>query len=41
MELNGGTYMDEPPPGSFRDILTVYSKYSEDIRRTWDNIHGR
>ena len=33
IELNGGTYMDEPPPGNFRDILTAYSRYAGDIRR--------
>ena len=41
IELNGGTYMDSPPPGDFRDILAAYLKYAEDIRRTWDGIHGR
>lgn len=41
IDLNGGTYMDEPPPGNFRDILTAYSRYAGDIRRTWDSIHGR
>ena len=41
IELNGGAYMDSPPPGDFRDILVAYSKYAEDIRRTWDGIHGR
>ena len=41
IELNGGTFMDSPPPGDFRDILRAYSKYAGDIRNTWDNIHGR
>ena len=41
IELNGGTYIDEPPPGNFRDILTAYSSYAGDIRRTWDSIHRR
>ena len=41
IELNGGTYMDSPPPGDFRDILRAYSKYAGDIRNTWDSIHGR
>ena len=41
IELNGGTYMDEPPPGDYRDILKAYGKYAEHIRRVWDRIHGR
>ena len=41
IELNGGTYMDGPPPGDFRDILRAYSKYAGDIRNTLDSIHGR
>ena len=41
IELNDGTYMDHPSPGDFRDILRAYSKYAEDIRNPWDNIHGR
>ena len=41
IELNGGTYMDEPSRGNLRGILTVYSRYAGDIRGTWDSIHGR
>ena len=41
IELNGGTYMDSPLPGDFRDLLRAYSKYAGDIRDTWDSIHGR
>ena len=41
IELNGGSYMDSPPPGDFRDILTAYAKYAADIRATWDHIHRR
>ena len=26
IELNGGTYMDSPPPGDFRDILRASSR---------------
>ena len=40
IELNGGTYMDDPPPGEFRAILKVYRTYAEDIRNTWEAIHG-
>ena len=41
IELNGGSYVDSPPPGDFLDILTAYAKYAEDIRAAWDRIHGR
>ena len=41
IELNGGTYMDAPPPGNFRDIMRAYEIHAEEIRRTWDIIHGR
>ena len=40
IELDGGTFMDKPAPGTFRDILTTYARYAEDIRKTWDTIHG-
>ena len=40
IELNGGTFMDQPPPGNLRDILRMYARHAEDIRRTWDAIHG-
>ena len=41
IELNSGSYMDNPPPGDFRNIQIAYAKYAEDIRVTWDRIHGR
>ena len=40
IELNGGSYMDAPPPGDFRDILRVYANHVVEIRRVWDTIHG-
>ena len=40
IELDGGTYMDHPPPGNFRDILRVYARHAEEIGATWDSIHG-
>lgn len=33
--------MDAPPPGNFRDIMQAYARYAEEIRSTWDAIHGR
>lgn len=41
IELNGGTYMDQPPPGAWRDILAAYRKHAVAIREAWDRIHGR
>ena len=41
IELNSRTYMDEPPPGSWRDILEAYRRHAEAIRHAWDGIHGR
>ena len=32
--------METPPPGNIRDIMQAYARYAEDIRKTWDTIHG-
>ena len=40
IELNGGTFMEAPPAGMFRDIMRAYARYAEEIIRTWDAIHG-
>ena len=40
IELNGGTFMDNPPPGTFGDIMKTYARYAEEIWGTWDAIHG-
>ncbi len=41
IELNGGTFMDQPPPGEYREILNVYRIQMVAIREAWDRIHGR
>ena len=41
IELNAGTYMDEPPPGRWREILGAYRKHAVTIRQEWDRIHKR
>ena len=41
IELNGGTYMDQLPPGDFRDIMQAYARHAAEIRETWDAIHRR
>ena len=28
IESNGGTYMDQPPPGNFRDIMQAYARHA-------------
>ena len=32
--------MENPPPGTFRDIMRTYVRYAEEIRKTWDSIPG-
>ncbi|MBM3925469.1 MAG: DUF4160 domain-containing protein [SAR202 cluster bacterium] len=41
IELNGGSYMEDPPPGMSRDIRFAYKKHSEAIRNAWDIIRKR
>lgn len=40
IELNGGVFMENPPPGTFRDIMRAYAGCAEEIRSAWDAIHG-
>lgn len=40
IELNGGAFMEDPLAGTYRDILRAYASHAEDIRKTWDSIHG-
>jgi hypothetical protein len=41
IELNRGTFMDEPPPGEYRNILNAYVRWAMVIRAEWDRIHQR
>ena len=41
IELNSGSYMDDPPPSDYRDIMLAYARHATAIRETWDRIHGR
>ncbi len=41
IELNGGQFMDEPPPGDARAILRAYQQHADATRRMWDEIHER
>ena len=40
IELNGGTYMENPTPGNFRAIMQLYANHAVEIRRIWHEIHG-
>ena len=40
IELNGGAFMETPPPGTLRDIMRAYARYAEEISRARDAIHG-
>ena len=40
IELLNGAFMDDPPPGTLRDIRAVYERHAARIFETWDVIHG-
>ena len=40
IELNSGRFMDNPPPGEYRNIIEVYKKHVEAIWQGWERIHG-
>lgn len=41
IELNGGGFLEHPPPGMQRRILQAYRRHAATIRAEWDRIHGR
>jgi hypothetical protein len=41
IELNGGTFMEEPPPGDSRPILAAYNAHATEIRTVWEQCHQR
>lgn len=41
IDLDSGNFMDEPPPGEARAILRLYATHAAEIRRVWDDVHGR
>ena len=41
LELNSERFMENPPPGDYRKILTAYRKHAVAIRWEWDRIHRR
>jgi hypothetical protein len=40
IELDGGTFMDEPPPRHWRNIVEAFRRHSVAIRAEWDRLHG-
>ena len=40
IELLSGSFMDNPPPGTHRNIMDAYEKHAARIFETWDAIHG-
>ena len=41
IQLNNASYMDNPPPGLWREILDAYRKHAATICQEWDRIHRR
>ncbi len=41
IELNSGTFMEDPPSGKRAAILKAYKKHAVRIRQVWDEIHRR
>lgn len=40
IELNGGSFMEDPPSGSYGDMMKAYARHAEEIGKAWDSIHG-
>lgn len=40
IEIGAGTFMEEPPAGKRRAIRQAFERHSDDIRKTWEEIHG-
>jgi hypothetical protein len=40
IELAGGTFMEEPPPGATRMIRSAYARHASAIWVAWERIHG-
>lgn len=41
IELNGGDFMEDPPPGTEREIKLAFASVAEEISKKWHEIHGR
>ena len=40
IELAGGVWLEDPPPGKRRAILDVYRRHAEAIWTSWEALHG-
>ncbi len=41
IELNSGVFMDNLPPGHYRNIMELYRKNVALFRSEWDRLHRR
>ncbi|MCS6902847.1 MAG: DUF4160 domain-containing protein [Candidatus Bipolaricaulota bacterium] len=41
INLNDGSFLDEPPPSKKRAILKAFYKHVKGIRDAWDEYHER
>ena len=40
INLISGTFIERPPPGTYRGIMAAYRKNSQLIREAWETVHG-
>lgn len=40
INLDSGTFMEEPPGGKRRALLEAYQRHAVAIRKAWDSYHG-
>ncbi len=41
IELDGATFMENPPPGKRKSILLAYKRHAKEIRQEWDRHHRK
>lgn len=41
IELNGGEFMETPPPGAEREIRLAFASVADEINKKWNEIHAR
>lgn len=41
IELGKGTFLEEPPLDRRRAILEAFARHADEIRSSWERIHGR
>ena len=40
INLISGTFIEPPPPGTYRDIMAIFNENSRLILENWERIHG-